>query len=118
MKNAVDIGERVPNRDRISDVADHQLAASGQVLATARRKIVEHTDLMMLLDQGFAQMRADESTTTRDQVSRHDKTLYSGAGQSCKVPRTPVWAILTRQQITMINELFSDEFETFHYEPL
>jgi hypothetical protein len=83
MKNAVDIGERVPNRDRISDVADHQLAASGQVLATARRKIVEHTDLMMLLDQGFAQIRADESTTTRDQISRHDKTLYSGAGQSC-----------------------------------
>ena len=26
--------------------------------------------------------------------------------------------LLTNQQIGLINELFSEEFETFHYEPL
>ncbi len=78
MQHEVDAGARLPARVEVADVAlDDPGTGPGhladrpmnfvQVGTMARRKVVEHHDLLAALEQRLQQMRADESGSARHQ---------------------------------------------------
>src|SRR5579864_9113332 len=75
MIDAVDALRCVPHEISIGDVADHQLCPRRDVLALARREIVEHAHPVAARQQRLDEMRSDETTSTRYEPARHQGSL-------------------------------------------
>ena len=75
VKAAVDPVHRLGDERRVGNVADGELRGSRQVLALARRQIVEDADAVAACQKAVGEMRADKPAPARYQVGRHGSYL-------------------------------------------